>query len=164
MKLFLFLLLCVSIYCLSCTCKGTIYCGNGSLRLITKGFNRTDIDSMLLIAYKPNNNPPQIGSSYSPIDTQIVKITNNFFRNDTCFINYFLDTGNDYKIIFPTSGAIYTFNNLKVGNHTSEEKEYGCGKDVSEFGGCVNELVSFTVNGQIYSASNYNQTIYYMVK
>ena len=162
MKLFLFLILCFSTYFLSCMCKGTIHCGDGRLRLITKGFNRTDIDSMVLIVYKPNNNAPQIGMPYSPIDTQIVKITNSVFRNDTCLINYYLETGSDYKIIFPTNGTTYNFNNLMVGNHTTEEKKYECGKDI--WGGCVNELVSFSVNGQIYPVQKFHQAVYCMVK
>ena len=63
----------------------------------------TDIDSILLVSYQPDNNFDEV------IDTQRMYADNSGYglSHDTCYLDVVAPFGKDYKIIFPTVGVSY---------------------------------------------------------
>ena len=156
-KLFVFLFFAfLSAYFISCGCKGTILCGDGELSLRTVGFTMTDIDSMLLITYKSDNNFDSV------IETQRLYNNNGYgLNNDTCNLDWGAMAGFDYKIVFPTTGDTFAITKMEFSGPSSEEVPYKCEEGSPQGAECIKSIYSYTVNGQTYATTT---QVYNMVK
>jgi hypothetical protein len=133
----------LTIHFVSCSCKGTVQCGPGSLFFKSVGFTIADIDSMRLVTYVADNNFDQV------VDTETL-INNNGFglSSDTCYFDWAAPVGRDYRIIFPTVGRTYSFTNLTDHGPGSQEEYYKCEEGSPNGAGCNRTLTSYTENGQ----------------
>ncbi len=152
--LFTIVLAFTSIYFVSCNCKATISCSNDALYIRTTGYTLADVDSVLFIAYKAD------GAFDTVIDTQRVSVLERTFSNDTCTLDWRAVGGQDYKVIFPTTGIVYTITQLQLAGTPMQEIIYDCGKGDADRH-CTNQLLSYTVNGQSYPVGNH---LYYLAK
>ena len=142
------------IYFASCNCKATIACSNDALYIRTAGYTLADVDSMLLIAYKAD------GAFDTVIDTQRVSVSERSFSNDTCLLDWRAVAGQDYKIVFPATGNVFTLTQLQLAGTPMQEIIYDCEKGDADRH-CTNQLSSYTVNGQSYPVGNH---LYYLAK
>ena len=138
-----------TVYFVSCSCKGLVQCGTGSLGFRIIGYSITDIDSMLMVRYKAGSNFDSL------IDTSGMYPDNGDYglNHETCFLDWAAAAGYDYKIIFPTVGTTFLISNMQVSGPSSEEMSYKC-EEGSPQQSCDRTVTSFTVNGQNYTQSN----------
>ena len=109
----------------------------------------TDIDSILLVSYQPDNNFDEV------IDTQRMYADNSGYglSHDTCYLDVVAPFGKDYKIIFPTVGVSYNISHIQVAGPSSEDFPYKCEEGAPQQS-CSLSISSFNVNGQTYAPGN----------
>jgi hypothetical protein len=148
-----------SFYFVSCSCKATVPCSTDGVFLKAVGFTAADVDSILVVTYKAD------GAFDSVVDTASLRGYDNFFSNDTCTLDWAAAPGNDYKIIFPTTGNVYEVSQIKSGPRTTEDIPYKCEEGGLTGQSCSQPALSYVVNGNtIAVGGNTRNEVYYLVK
>jgi hypothetical protein len=144
-----YLLLIFGVLFLSACCKKRLYCDSGKLDIYFSGFQRAEINSIIIKRYK-------IGETDSAaLDSGLFVYTGNTpqmpNKRDTLSLSDYTSNngmstrliwGNDWKIQVPALQRTYTFKELTdVGNRVQLVK---CEDDDTK---CINEIGSYTVGG-----------------
>ena len=148
-----------SVYFVSCSCKATVPCNTDGVFLKAVGFTVTDVDSALLVIYKAD------GVFDSVVDTARSASGEITFSNDTCTLDWDAAPGNDYKIIFPTTGNVYEVSQIKSGPRTTEDIPYKCEEGGLTGQSCSQPALSYVVNGKtIEVGGNTRNEVYCLIK
>ena len=138
----------------------TVQCNKAAVDICFVGFTNSEVNNVVVYAYKKDNLFDTL------VDSMIVAgQQQGTIYSDTMLSEHPLDDGEDYRVKLQGSNTVYSITGLTPGNHYSERIQTGIG-DMVKYG-CINNTVSYTLNGQLTGQPNVMSGIYntvYIVK
>lgn len=139
------------LFLFSCKTK-TIQCSPAGLKVYFVGFTNNEANNAMLFVYKKDNLLDSLIDSVASRCEQIG-------ASDTMIMPRALDDDHDYRVKLVGSNNVYAITGLTLGNHYTDKIQTGIVNDLVLYG-CVNNTVSYTLNGQQFGKPNVMSGVY----
>lgn len=119
------------------------------------GFTNDEVDNIMVYVYKKDNLFDNL------IDSEMLTEQREG-NTDTMTMMYALNDTNDYRVKLLDINTVYSITGLTLGNHYTEKIQTGLVDDLVKYG-CINNNISYTLNGQQYGAPNVMSGVFNVV-
>jgi hypothetical protein len=145
----------VMLFCLFSCRTETLQCEPAGLKVYFVGFTYGELDKAMVFVYKKDNVfDSLIDSVFSPGQQQ--------GTSDTLMLPRTLDDDHDYRVKLSGSNTVYSITGLTLGNHYTDKYQAGAVNDLV-LRGCLNNTISYTLNGQQFGQPNVMSGVYNVV-
>jgi len=138
------------------SCKTeTLQCDPAGVKVYFVGFPFDEVNSTRLFVYKKDN-------LFDSLVDSVAFYSQQQGASDTVMASYGLDDDHDYQVKVLGSNTIYNITGLTLGNHYTEKIQTGLVDDLVKYG-CINNTISYTLNGQQFGQPNVMSGVYNVV-
>jgi len=135
------------------SCKTeTIQCNPAGVKVYFVGFTYNDVSKAMVFVYKKDN-------LFDSLIDSVASYGQQKGTSDTMFLLHTLDDDHDYQVKLPHSNIVYSLTALTLGNHYTDKYQKGIVNDLV-LRECVNNTVSYTLNGQQFGQPNVMSGVY----
>jgi hypothetical protein len=138
------------------SCKTeTLQCTPAGVKVYFVGFTFGEASNAMVFVYKKDN-------LFDSLIDSVASTCQQKGNSDTMMMLHALDDDHDYHVKLPGSNTVYSITGLTLGNHYTEKHQTGMTNDLVKYG-CVNNTVSYTLNGQQSGKPNVMSGVYNVV-
>lgn len=142
----------VLLFCLFSCRTETLQCSPAGIEVYFVGASYGDISKATVFVYKKDN-------IYDSLVDSVSTYIEQMGTSDTTKLLTHLDDDHDYQVKLLGSNTIYSITGLTLGNHYTDKIQTGIVDDLVKYG-CVNNTVSYTLNGEQYGNPNVMSGVY----
>jgi hypothetical protein len=133
----------------------TIQCGPAGVQVYFVGFTHGEVNNATLFIYKKDN-------LFDSLVDSVAYTVQQKGNSDTMMLPHTLDDDHDYQVKLSDSNTVYSITRLTLGNHYTDKYQTGLVDDLV-LRECVNNTISYTLNGQQFGQPSVMSGVYNIV-
>ena len=138
------------------SCKTeTIQCNPAGAKVYFVGFTNNEVNKVTIFEYKKDN-------LFDSLVDSMTSYCQQKGTSDTMMLLHVLDDDHDYRVKLLQTNTAYTITGLTLGNHYTDKYQHGLVNDLV-LRECINNTISYTLNGQQFGQPNVMTGVYNIV-
>ncbi len=151
----LYVLSIILLFCVFSCRTQTLQCSAAGVEVYFIGTTYDNVNKATVFVYQKDN-------LFDSLIDSVATYSEQMGTSDTAKLLTHLDDDHDYQIKLAGSNTVYSITGLTLGNHYTDKIQTGIVDDLVKYN-CVNNTVSYTLNGQQFGNPSVMSGVYNVV-